>query len=70
MPQRFGGNLGALLSSSARLRFTDRNQNAQRCACRLAGQLIFSDALPAESNATDEPHNQHDHNNCSYQTQT
>jgi hypothetical protein len=27
-------------------------------------------ALPAESHATDEPHNQHNHNNCSYQTQT
>ena len=26
--------------------------------------------LPAESHATDEPHNQHNHNNCSYQTQT
>jgi|ERR1035441_7234121 hypothetical protein len=26
--------------------------------------------LPAESRATDEPHNQHNHNNCSYQTQT
>jgi hypothetical protein len=27
-------------------------------------------ALPAESHATDEPHNQHNHNYCSYQTQT
>jgi len=26
--------------------------------------------LPAKSHATDEPHNQHDHNNCSYHTQT
>jgi hypothetical protein len=26
--------------------------------------------LLAESHATDEPHNQHNHNNCSYQTQT
>jgi hypothetical protein len=26
--------------------------------------------LPAESHATDEPHNQRNHNNCSYQTQT
>ena len=27
-------------------------------------------ALSAESHATDEPHNQHNHNNCSYQTHT
>jgi hypothetical protein len=26
--------------------------------------------LSAESRATDEPHNHHNHNNCSYQTQT
>jgi hypothetical protein len=26
--------------------------------------------LPAESHTTDEPHNHHNHNNCSYHTQT
>jgi len=26
--------------------------------------------LPAESHATNEPHHQHNHNNCSYDTQT
>jgi hypothetical protein len=26
--------------------------------------------IPAESHATNEPHNQHNHNNCSYDTQT
>jgi hypothetical protein len=30
----------------------------------------YRDALPAESHATDEPHNQHNHNDSSYHTQT
>jgi hypothetical protein len=33
-------------------------------------QRLMSICSQPKSRAPDEPHNQHDHNNCSYQTQT